>query len=106
MSYGISIAIHQENKNEVNTFEIFNPVLIEGKYTLDPFYDYQSEAEQLHLDKIGKTCVIVGDSQYQDRIFQRMIARKTGMNVISMAKGGHSIKYKSINSKQPNMFWF
>ncbi|MDN3664919.1 hypothetical protein ACFFU1_01665 [Algibacter miyuki] len=106
LRYVISIAIHHESPNKVNTFEIFNPVLIEGKYTLDPFYDYQSEAETKNSDKIGKTCIIVGDSQHQDRIFQRMIARKTGMNVISMAKGGHSIKYQSKNSKRSNMFWF
>ena len=31
---------------------------------------------------------------------------KTGLNIISLAKGGHSIKYKSKNKDQPNHFWF
>lgn len=106
-TYVIRFFVYKESGLKVNELVILNLTFLDGaKHMIDPYQYYDSQAEALESDKIGKLAVIVGDSQHQDRVLHKVIARRTGLNIISMAKGGHSIKYKHQNKNRPNMFWF
>lgn len=106
-TYVIRFYPYKISGKTVREFEILNLTFLDGKeIQIDPYKYYKSEAEVLKSNKIGKLAVIVGDSQHQDREIHRVISRRTGLNIISQAKGGHSIKYRHLNSEKPNMFWF
>ena len=106
-TYIIRFFISKESGEKVTELEILNPVFLDGdNHKINPYFEYKSKSESLNSDKIGKRAVVIGDSQHQDRELHKVIARHTGLNIISMARGGHSIKYKSRNKNQANMFWF
>lgn len=105
--FSFSFYNYEENGGKSVPFlDVINPIFLDGIKEINPNLNYKSEAEFLNSNKIGKLAFIIGDSQYQDRIAHRIIARKTGLNVISMAKGGHSIKYKNVNKDRENFYWF
>ncbi|SDG47465.1 hypothetical protein SAMN04488027_102107 [Psychroflexus sediminis] len=106
-TYIIRFFIYKESGLKVKELEILNPVFLDGiNHQIDPYFYYKSQSETLKSNKKGKLAVIIGDSQHQDRELHKVIARRTGLNIISMARGGHSIKYKHQNKNRPNMFWF
>ncbi|WP_303316565.1 hypothetical protein Q4Q34_07090 [Flavivirga abyssicola] len=105
--YDIQLKIYSVSGIPVKEFEILNLTFLDGaNLDIDPYKYYKNEAEVLNSDKIGKFAVVIGDSQHQDRELHKVIAQRTGLYIISMARGGHSIKYRYENINQPNMFWF
>ena len=102
----IGVGILSDSGTPVTSLKILAPVLLNKVVVLDPYFYYKSESEKRNSNKISKRGLIVGDSQHQDRISHRVINRKTGINLISMARGGHSIQYKSASAAQTNFFWF
>ena len=76
-TYKIRFFIYKESGSKVNELEILNLTFLDGvNRIIDPYQYYESQAEALESDKIGKLAVIVGDSQHQDRELHKVIARK------------------------------
>lgn len=92
------LSIYNSDADSVSQFTMFNPTVV---YTtrINYYKDYESTAEKDTSTVIGDTLLLIGDSQYNDGVFQSYFADSTGMTIVDAQEGGHRMAYSAT-------YWF